>query len=156
MPADEGSHPALARQLIQASGTAALASLLADGAPFASHVITAPAADGAPLLLLSSLAVHSQNIARDPQASLLFVRAPEEGSDNMTAARLTLTGRVLRDGNADTPALFLARHPDAAGYAGFADFSYYRFEVEGGHLVAGFGRIVGLAPADLVGHARAA
>ena len=156
MPTDRGSNPALARQLIQVSGTAALASLLTDGAPFASYVITAPAADGAPLLLLSRLALHSRNIARDPRASLLFVRAPDEGSDNMTAARLTLTGRALRDGNADTPALFLARHPGAAGYAGFQDFSYYRFEIEGGHLVAGFGRIVSLAPADLLGQGRGA
>ena len=154
MGEDPVSNPELARQLIQASATAALASLLAGGAPFASYVVTAPAPDGAPLLLLSRLALHTQNIARDPRASLLFVREPEAGAEQMTAARLTLTGRVLRDENAETPTLFLARHPDAAGYSGFTDFSYYRFEVEAGHLVAGFGRIVSLAPSDLLGQAR--
>ena len=34
-----------------------------------------------------------------------------------------------------------ARHPSAAGHVDFADFSFYRIEVEHAHLVAGVGRI---------------
>ena len=112
--------------------------------------------DGSPLLLLSRLAVHTKNLERDPRASLLLVREPEAGSESMTALRLTLTGRVLREDSADSRRLFLARHPDAARYAGFADFSLYRFHVEGGHLVAGFGRIVSLNPDELREPARGA
>ena len=47
-------------------------------------------------------------------------------------------------------------NPDAARYAAFADFSLYRFHVEGGHLVAGFGRIVSLTPDELREPARGA
>jgi putative heme iron utilization protein len=154
MPTDLSSNAALARGLMQAARSAALATLGQDGGPFASYVITASAADGSPLLLLSRLAVHTQNIGRDARASLLFVREAEPGGESMTALRLTLTGRVLREEDERSGDLFLARHPDAARYAGFADFSLYRFHVAAGHLVAGFGRIVDLPPADLLGAAR--
>jgi putative heme iron utilization protein len=35
-------------------------------------------------------------------------------------------------------------------FAGFGDFSFYRIELKGAHLVAGFGRIVDLKPNDLL------
>ncbi len=35
-------------------------------------------------------------------------------------------------------------------FAGFADFGFYAIDVNGAHLVAGFGRIVDLAPADIL------
>ena len=35
-------------------------------------------------------------------------------------------------------------------FAGFGDFSFYQINLSGAHLVAGFGRIVDLAPADLL------
>ena len=74
-----------------------------------------------------------------------------EGGDPLAGARLTLTGAIgPRDSDPLLRRRFLARHPEAAGYAGFADFGFHRFAVESGHLVAGFGRIVGLAPADIL------
>jgi putative heme iron utilization protein len=113
-------------------------------------VITALAVDGSPLLLLSRLAVHTRHLQRDPRASLLYVREPEPGAASMTASRLTLTGRALPDETSETRRLFLTRHPEAARYADFADFSFYRVEVEAGHLVAGFGRIVELTSRELL------
>jgi hypothetical protein len=110
----------------------------------------ATTAAGAPILLLSDLAAHTRNLKRDPRASLLLVAPGGEGGDPLAGARLTLTGVLARD---DDPALrrrFLARHEEASGYAGFADFGFYRFAVKAGHLVAGFGRIVDLAPADIL------
>ena len=139
-----------------AGGPATLATLAPSGAPFASYAVAAPAADGAPLMLLSRLAEHTKNLERDPRASLLFVREPSPGEEAMTAARLTLSGRCAKESNPDARRLYLARHPDAARYADFSDFSLYRFEVESGHLVAGFGRIVSLSRAELIGKPRAA
>ena len=143
------SNQELAHNLLMAGGSASLATLLPDGTPFASYVVTAPAADGAPLLLLSRLAEHTRNLDRDPRASLLLVREPPAGSESMTALRLTLTGRCARDPDAESKRLFLARNPDAARYAGFADFSLFRFHIAAGHMVAGFGRIVGLSREEL-------
>jgi putative heme iron utilization protein len=148
---DSASNAALARELMHDAGTAALATLGADGGPFASYVTAAPGRDGAPLMLLSRLAVHTRNLAGDPRASLLFIREPAAGSESMTAIRLTLVGRALLDEDPEALRRFLARHPDAARYAGFADFSIYRFRIASGHLVAGFGRIVDLTQEELLG-----
>jgi putative heme iron utilization protein len=150
---DAGLDISLARELLRVGGTASLATLEPDGCPFASYVVTAPAADGVPLTLISRLARHTQNLERDPRASLLFVRQPGAGDESMTAARLTITGRCLKTDNEEARRLFLARHPDARRYAGFGDFALYRFEVAAGHLVAGFGRIVEFTSEDLLGSA---
>ena len=145
------SNQELARSLLAAGGAASLATLDAVGGPFASYVVTAPAADGAPLMLLSDLAEHARNLKRDARASLLFVREPAAEEERMTALRLTLTGRATKDGDPADLARYVERHPDSERYAGFSDFSLYRFEISGGHLVAGFGRIVDLTPAKLLG-----
>ena len=45
---------------------------------------------------------------------------------------------------------YLARQPEAEMFAGFADFAFYQMKLKGAHLVAGFGRIVDLKPADML------
>ena len=151
MSGNPNSNAALAGGLLAAGGVATLATLQPDGSPFASYVVTAPAADGAPLTLISRLARHTQNLARDPRASLLFVGAPEPGGEPLTAPRLSLTGRCVTHDDEDAKQRFLERHPDAERYAGFADFALYRFAIESGHLVAGFGRIADLTRDALLG-----
>jgi putative heme iron utilization protein len=132
-----------AKRLVREARMGALASLRADGAPYASLVTVATAADNAPLLLLSRLAWHTENILRDPRVSLLIDE--RGGTDPLSGARVSLTGRIApTDDDTNTERRFLARHPSASGYASFADFGFWRVEVESGHLVAGFGRIVEL------------
>jgi putative heme iron utilization protein len=148
---DSFSPTAAAKRVLRLAATGSLATLAADGAPFASLVTVAMTPAGEPILLLSKLAVHTQNLARDARASLLLVGPGGEGGDPLAGARLTISGRAVAD--PDEPTLrrrFLARHEEAAGYAGFADFSFYRFAMSGAHLVAGFGRIVDLTPAQLL------
>jgi hypothetical protein len=121
--------------------TAALATIdHRTGHPFATLVAVATTASGEPLMLLSGLARHTRNLAADARASLLFQRAAPT-ADPLTAARLTVSGRVSPGTSEAERARYLARHPAAADYAAFADFGLYRLEVEFGHLVAGFGRI---------------
>jgi putative heme iron utilization protein len=147
MPDDPSSEITVARTLMR--DAAALATLQEGGAPFASYAITAPAANGEPLLLLSRLAVHTRNIARDSRASLLFVAPAAERAD-ATTARLTLVGSLRRDDDPAARRSYLDGQPAAASYAGFSDFAIYRFEIEFAHLVAGFGRIRTLSRADLL------
>jgi putative heme iron utilization protein len=45
---------------------------------------------------------------------------------------------------------YLNAHPSAEAFADFQDFSFYRIRPSGTHLVAGFGRIVDLAPAQFL------
>jgi heme iron utilization protein len=136
-----------AKRLLREAQSGALASLLRGGAPYASLVSLATLIDGTPVTLLSRLARHSANIAADPRVSLLI---DERGSgDPLAGARVSLVGRIAATEDAVARRRFLAHHPEAAGYAGFKDFGLWRIEIESAHLVAGFGRIVALAPADL-------
>jgi hypothetical protein len=141
---------ATAKHVLRLAATASLGTLDAGGNPFVSLVTVATTPAGEPILLLSDLAAHTRNLKRDPHASLLLVAPGGEDGDPLAGARLTLTGTLARHGDAMLRRRFLARHDEAAGYAGFADFGFYRFTMKSGHLVAGFGRIVELAPADIL------
>ena len=80
------------------------------GHPYASLVLTATDQQGLPLLLISKLALHTQNIAGDKRASLLIdaTGAGDSGEDPpkdpMQGARLTLIGEMepAPDANANT------------------------------------------------------
>ena len=134
--------------LMRRSGGAALGTSL-DGAPYVSLVLTAPDLDGSPLMLLSDLAQHAKNIARDPRVSLLL--DDTAGLDQrLTGARLTLLGTAVRCDDAKALARYVEAHPSAAQYAGFSDFHLYRMVVERGHFIAGFGRIEWIAAEDLL------
>lgn len=132
------------RRVVRACRKAVLSTLLAeDGAPYGSLVTVALDHDLSPILLLSALSDHSRNIAADARVSLLF-----DGTDGhpnpQTGPRLTLMGRVEKTSDPRLRARFLARHPGAALYADFADFSFWRVVADRAHFVGGFGRAVWL------------
>jgi putative heme iron utilization protein len=133
--------PAIAaRRLMRALDRASLATSL-EGWPYASLVLVAVDHDASPLLLLSDLAQHTKNLKRDAKASLLFDGTAGR-DDPLTGPRVTVLGELTAA--ASEPRLlarFTARHPAAAGYAGFADFRLYRLAAARAHLVAGFGKI---------------
>jgi heme oxygenase (biliverdin-IX-beta and delta-forming) len=148
---------ATVRRLMAAARQATLATALArdgSGRPYASLVLVAPAPDSSPILLLSDLADHSRNLAREPRAALLF-----DGTagldDPLTGPRASILGQVRpvpdRAEVGGLKAIFLARHPGAAVYADFADFRVYRMAVESAHLVAGFGTLHWLTAAEIFG-----
>ena len=145
----EMQRGATARAMVRSLDRAALATAMTgNGTPYASLVMTACDPTGSPLLLLSDLAEHTSNLKADHRASLLYDATG--GLDNpLTGTRATLVGSIDRvsDRTGD-PALaarylarYLAHHPDAEAYAGFADFNLYRMRVERVHVVAGFGEI---------------
>jgi hypothetical protein len=127
------------RGMIRRARSAALATALADGWPYASLVTVAADTDGSPILLLSDLSDHSRNIAGDARVSLLVDEASRRRNPQ-TGARVSLQGCIERTDDARQRRRFLARHPTADLYAGFADFHIYRLRVMRAHLVAGFGR----------------
>ena len=53
-------------------------------------------------------------------------------------------GRFGKDASAPVRSRFLRRQPQAAGYADFADFEFWRMEIDSAHFIEGFGRIVTL------------
>jgi len=137
------------RSLMRNSDRASLATIAADGSPYASLVLLALDLDAAPLLLLSDLAEHSRNIARDSRISLLIDRTAGL-DDPLTGSRASLTGTVAAIEDGRLMARFVNRHPSAAAYAGFGDFKLYRMELARAHLVAGFGRIRWIEGSDIL------
>lgn len=139
-----------ARRLLRRARTAGLATLARrTGHPFGSLVSVACEPDGTPILLMSTLAAHSRNLAADPRASLLFVE--EDAPDPQRGGRVTVVGRVETIAEPAAAARrYLARQPEAGLYAGFADFSWFRLVVEDAHLVAGFGRAMRVRREDLL------
>lgn len=139
------------RDLMRGLDRAALATNLPTDAaawPYASLVLVAVDHDLSPILLLSDLAEHSKAIAADSRVCLLFDGT--QGLDQpLTGPRVSVLGRAAATDDERLKQRFLAHHPDAAVYAGFRDFRFYRLAVERGHLVGGFGKISWLSAADL-------
>jgi hypothetical protein len=142
----------LTRSLLARSRQGALATLMpGSGDPYCSLVNVASAPDGSPILLISRLAIHTRNILSDPRVSLMLdERAP---GDPLEGARIMLAGTAQEAQGDDAAALkrrYLAAHPSAEDFVGFRDFAFFRIKPSGVHLVAGFGRIVDLAPRDFL------
>lgn len=137
------SHAEQARSLLSRVDMGVLSTHAAelDGLPYGSLVIFA-LHEGAPILLISGLAEHTKNLEASPRCSLLV---HERGPDNPLAlSRATLVGEAAKVTDGDRGAVaasFLARHPDAAYYADFTDFSYWRIDVTGVRYIGGFGRM---------------
>jgi putative heme iron utilization protein len=146
-----GASPAAtARLLVRRGLKAALATLdRGSGHPYASLVTMATEPDGAPIFLISRLALHTQNLLADRRASLLIDGTDAQG-DPLAGARVTLVGQARPATSATARSRFLARHPAAASYVDFDDFAFYRLMVEWAHFVGGFGRITRLGPAELL------
>lgn len=142
------SPAAVSRRLLRTALKAALATL-EEGHPYASLVLVATEPDGAPVLLISRLAVHTRNVEKDPRITLLFDGTGEE-ADPLSGPRVTLRGTLRKTDKPWTLRRFLARHPSAEGYAGFSDFATYSMDVTGAHFIGGFGRIVDLPRSDIL------
>jgi putative heme iron utilization protein len=137
------------KTLLREARSGALGTLMAGtGDPYCSLVNVATAADGAPVILISQLALHTKNILADSRVSLMLdERKP---GDPLEGTRVMLMGRAEPAPEEAVRQRYLARHPDAKGFVDFKDFGFYRMNIHAAHLVAGFGRIVDLEPQDIL------
>ncbi len=134
-----------ARQIVRGAIKATLATIgnpdekPVAGWPAASMVTVATAMDGSPILMLSTLSHHTQNLLADSRATLFYdatagYKNPQQGP------RVGVMGRIKPTKAKDLQRRFLAKHPRAALYAGFGDFRFYKMTVEKYHFVGGFAR----------------
>ena len=144
----EPTYAERARTLAYLARSGALATLSRKhpGHPFASVMPYALDEQGQPLVLISSMAMHTQNLQADPRASLLVTQPVAsaqltESGDPLAAARLTLIGEACPLAGPETGAAreaYLARHPRAAYWVDFDDFSFWRLDVKDLYFVGGF------------------
>lgn len=131
-----------ARTVAASTNTATLASLSADGDPWAS-LVTYGLLGGAPVLCVSQMAEHGRNLIRDARASVSIV-APNPPDDPLANTRITLAGKVRRPSPEELPAAreaHIAGVPAARYYIDYSDFSVWILDVERVRWVGGYGRM---------------
>jgi hypothetical protein len=116
------------------------------GFPFGSMMPFAVDDLGRPVFLISSMAMHTQNLNQDGRASLLITQ-PDVAGDPLGAARLTLVGTAGVAPAPEVRDLYLSRYENARYWHEYSDFAYYRLEVEGVYFIGGFG-VMGWVPAS--------
>ena len=99
-PPPDFNPSSTAKSLLRRSRQGALATLMPDGGdPYCSLVNVASLPEGAPILLISRLAVHTRNILADSRVSLMLHEGAE--GDPLEGARIMIAGRAEQAGDAD-------------------------------------------------------
>jgi heme iron utilization protein len=120
------------------------------GFPFGSVMPYGLDDHGRPIFLISTMAMHTQNLQADPRASLLVAQQETEG-EPLGAPRVTLVGNVLIIPNtelAEARKRYLARHANSKYWVDFEDFSFYHMDVIDVYYVGGFGVMGWLSASD--------
>lgn len=148
----EPTHAERARTLVHLQQTGSLSTLSRKqpGWPFGSVMPYGLDNQGHPVFLISTMAMHTQNLLGDPRASLL-VTPPESRSDPLGAARVTLMGSVTKvptEEVAEVREMYLERHANASYWVDFQDFSFFRMALADIYFVGGFGSMGWVMPDD--------
>ncbi len=150
----EPSHAERAKTLVYLQQTGSLSTLSRKqpGWPFGSVMPYGLDAQGQPVFLISTMAMHTQNLLGDPRASLL-VTPPESRVDPLGAARVTVMGcvtKVPKEENAAIRVRYLDRHASASYWVDYQDFGFFRMAITEIYFVGGFGSMGWVTPADYV------
>src|ERR1700692_4580545 len=120
------------------------------GFPFGSVMPYGQDASGRPIFLISTMAMHTQNLQADARASLLVTQEDSDG-EPLGASRVTLVGNVRPVQNtelAEVRKLYLERHANSKYWVDFEDFSFYRMDVVDVYYVGGFGGMGWVSASD--------
>lgn len=144
----------LAKQLIRTARFGSLAVNSGNaGFPSVSRTLVGLDIDGAPLILVSELSIHTKAIIADSRVSIMLGE-PGKG-DPVAHPRITIACHANWVERSDPRfahmrSRFISRHPKAALYVDFADFRFYRLEPTGADLNGGFGKAFTLTKNDFL------
>lgn len=152
--APEPSYAERARTLTYLGRVGSLSTLSRKrpGFPFGSVMPYGIDDKGQPIFLISSMAMHTQNLKTSSQASLL-VTQPGTSGDPLGASRVVLLGNVLpipEDELDEARHRYLARYPNSKYWVDFDDFSFYRMEIVDIYYVGGFGVMGWVAASEYI------
>src|SRR5882672_6264336 len=141
-PVPEPAFAERARTLVYLGRIGSLSTLSRkrQGFPFGSVMPYGLDDHGRPIFLISTMAMHTQNLQADSRASLLVTQ--EDAGDPLGASRVTLVGNALPVPDAEVAEsrkLYLARYANSKYWVDFEDFSFYRMDVVDVYYVGGFG-----------------
>ena len=151
----EPSYAERARTLMHLGRVGSLSTLSRKqpGFPFGSVMPYGLDEQGRPIFLISTMAMHTQNLKADARASLL-VTPDDAGADPLGASRATLLGNVVPVPESEVAAarsLYLGRHANSRYWVDFEDFSFYRMDVVDIYFVGGFGVMGWVFAAEYMG-----
>jgi putative heme iron utilization protein len=157
-PVPEPSFAERARTLVHMGRVGSLSTLSRKrpGFPFGSLMPYGLDGKGRPIFLISTMAMHTQNLQEDARASLL-VTQPEASGDPLGAGRVTLVGNVAAIAGpevGEARRLYLERHANSKYWVDFDDFSFFAMDVVDVYYVGGFG-VMGWIAAPEYGEAHA-
>jgi putative heme iron utilization protein len=107
-------------------------------------------AEGRPIFLISSMAMHTQNLKTDPRASLFIAQTAADG-DPLGAARATLVGQtepVPEEEVTLAREQYITRHANSRYWVDFPDFAFFRLQPVDVYYVGGFGVMGWVAAED--------
>jgi len=137
--------------LQQSFGVLSTISLDVPGYPFGS--ITPYCADRQcrPVIYISRIAQHTQNILADSRVSLTVLENADSG-DVQARGRLTCiaNARPLSKDEEDVSERYFRYVPQARDYAGTHDFEFFRLELVRVRFIGGFGRIYWIEPDQFI------
>ena len=96
---------------------------------------------GNPTFLISTMAMHTQNLLANSRASLLVTQSGAD-EEALAAPRVTLIGNVCRVSETDLPDIrtrYLGWHGNSKNWVDYDDFSFYRMDIVDVYYVGGFG-----------------
>ncbi len=151
-PVPEPTYAERSRTLLHLASVATLSTLSRKqaGFPFGSLMPYALDDAGRPLFLISTMAMHTQNLKADPRASLFVTQAAADG-DVLGAARVTLIGNVAQvpdEEKTEVREVYLKAHPNSQYWVDFTDFAFFRLEPVDVYYVGGFGVMGWVAETD--------
>jgi putative heme iron utilization protein len=111
-----------------------------EGYPFGSIATYLVDHDGSLLILISTLAEHTKNIAHDTRVSL--ITHEQRDADIQAQGRVTVVGNAWLETDREQAGIrYLRYFPEARAYLAMHDFSFYRIRPVAIRYIGGFGRI---------------
>lgn len=99
---------------------------------------------GSPYVFISDLAVHTSNINKNPNVSVMVFQ-PDKDGNVFNGARVTFSGKFVKITDEKSVEKlkkdYLVAHPDAKDFIDFGDFNFYVLEIETIYYIGGFGEI---------------
>ena len=126
---------------LQPIGSLSTLSKKHEGWPFGSVMPYGLDQMGNPTFLISTMAIHTQNLRYSPKASLLVMEAAVD-EDPLERARVTIMGEITQVSEEDLATVkesYLNQHQEARYWVDFGDFAFYRMKIIDLYFVGGFG-----------------
>jgi heme iron utilization protein len=147
----EPTYAERVRTMVSLSSIATLSTVSRkrSGYPFGSLMPYAIDGIGQPIVLISSMALHTQNLHEDPRASL-FVGQAGDG-DPLGTPRATLVGDVLpvpQEKVGEARERYLSRHENSRSWVDYKDFGFFFLRPLDIYYVGGFGVMGWVAAED--------